>query len=108
MRKAAGVLMIVLGIATMGIFLYGVQPYYSAELKLLVILTTVFVITGGVFCLKRKYWVICVISSVVLCCFSTMLSYVFFPYGLGLYLVVPGGFISLIFVCLRKREWQES
>ena len=106
MRKTAGILMIVLGIAALGIFLYGVQPYYSAELKLIVILTTVFVITGGVFCLRREYWTICFISSLLVPCFVFLLWMWVIPSDLCLFFI-GGGIISAIFVGLRKREWQE-
>jgi hypothetical protein len=104
MRKASGVLMIVLGTATMGIFLYGLQPYYSAELKLIVILTTAFTIAGGVFCLKRKYWTICFISSLLLLYFVVLWGWFLGPL---IYLFIAGGIISAIFVYRRKREWQE-
>ncbi len=107
MRKAAGILMIALGITTMAVFAYGIQPHYSLTLNLLMAFSTVFVIVGGVFCLKRKFWVLCLVSSVVLCWFSIWLWWAFLPYALGIFLAIPGGFISLVFVCLRKGEWHE-
>ncbi len=45
-----------------------------------------FLITGGVFCLRRKRWGLCLASSIL--CLN------------------PIGILSIIFVCLRKREWQ--
>jgi hypothetical protein len=107
MRIAAGILMIVLGTAALGVFLYGVQPYYGAELKLIVILTTVFVITGGVFCLRRTYWTICLISSLLVPCFVFLLWMWVIPSDLCL-LFIAGAVISAILVGLRRREWQET
>ena len=99
-------MMVILGMTTMGIFVYGIQAYYSLALNLHMIFSTVFIITGGVFCLKKKYWIVCLISSLLLPCFLISLWSWFLPYGLGLFFI-PGGIISLIFVCLRKSEWRQ-
>jgi hypothetical protein len=107
MRKAAGILMIILGVAAMGTFVYsGIQARYHLHFSVLMILLSVFVITGGVFCLRRKYWTVCFISSLLLA-FSANLLWAWF-FGLLIYLFMAGGIIPLIFVCLRKREWQEG
>jgi len=106
MRKAAGILMIILGMATIGFFVYGIQPYYGLAFNLLMIFSTVFIITGGVFCLRRKYWIVCFISSLLFPCFVILLWMWILPYGLGLFFI-PGGIISAIFVGLRRREWHE-
>jgi len=111
MRRAAGILMIILGMTMMGFFLYA---YYSGQgsygpgffFPILMIFSTVFIITGGVFCLRRKYWTVCFISSILFPCFAIFLWMWVIPYGLGL-LSIPGGIISAIFVGLRRREWHD-
>ena len=109
MRKAAGILMVIFGVTTMGFFVYGIrtQAYYDYDLafNLLMIFSTIFTITGGVFCLKRKFWIVCLISSALLSYFATFFWLAIIPYISILYFT--GGIIPLIFVCLRKREWQE-
>jgi len=106
MRKAAGIIMIILGVTMMGIFVHrGIQGYYHLTFNLLMGFLHVFVITGGVFCLMRKYWTVCFISSLLLAFSANLLWALFF--GHLIYLFIAGGVIPLIFVCLRKREWQE-
>jgi hypothetical protein len=71
MRIAAGTLMIILG-TIMGTFVALVELTLSegsmnyARFILFPIIPAVFVITGGVFCLKRKDWKLCFTSSLVL------------------------------------------
>lgn len=106
MRRVVGILMIIFGMTTIGIFVYGIQPYYGLTIKLLMIFSTVFIITGGVFCLWRKYWTVCFISSLLLPCFVILL-WGWFIYGFLSWFFIAGGIISAIFVGLRKNEWQE-
>jgi peptidoglycan/LPS O-acetylase OafA/YrhL len=114
MRKAAGILMVVLGLTMMWVYVDAlgrddVDFWLSTKLSftLFVIIGAVFVITGGLFCLKRKYWVLCFISSLF---FN---YYVFIVGGSGIFpdfvvwFLIPLGIVPLIFICLRKREWQE-
>jgi hypothetical protein len=122
MRKAAGILMILFGGATIGIFVlllmrfrYNLLDDFGYEPFIIVIELIVLFITGGVFCLKKKYWALCFTSSVFLhlwVMFSFPLE--FFPYSWLSSLppwfayLSPVGILPLIFICLRKREWQEQ
>ena len=124
MRIAAGILMILYGVKTIGFFVgflsdVGFYDFYgsgySLALSLIVIISAIFIITGGVFCLKRKYWKICFASSLFL------LLYIFFdvlflfrvpfelniPFWVNFPLSLPWVILPLIFVCLKKSEWQE-
>ena len=105
MRRAAGILMITFGGIMTGILVYdGIQVHYHLAFNLPMSSLYVFVITGGFFCLRRKYWKVCFISSLLLIFFTP----VFFPWLLGLsFIFIVGGIIPLIFICLRKSEWQE-
>lgn len=104
MRRAVGILMIISGMTAMGIFVHGIQAYYGLTFNLLMIFSAVFIITGGVFCLRRKYWIVCFISSLLLPCLVFLLWTWVIPSGLGLFFIA-GGIISAIFVYRRKREW---
>jgi hypothetical protein len=119
MRKAAGILMITYGLKAIGFLVgslsdWGFHGYLDA-LGLFVIISTVFIITGGVFCLKRKYWKICFASSLVLLLFMIFDLYSLFPRAamldildrVNMTISLPWGILPQIFVCLRRSEWQE-
>lgn len=119
MRKAAGILLIIFGVATTGIFIfevreigYPVDVYSYSELIIITELLVLF-ITGGVFCLKRKHWVLCLTSSIFLHFFVVVLLPDFFPYSwrnsvpAWFPYLSPVTILPFIFIWLRKREWQE-
>ena len=99
--------MIIFGMTMMGTFVVALSEGgihdYDLPFILFVIISAVFVITGGVFCLKRKYWKLCFTSSLFL---SLFLIFCLFSLPIFIWFLLPGGILSLIFVCLRKREWQ--
>jgi len=106
MRRVVGILMIISGMTAMGIFVHGIQAYYGLRLPfdLLMISSTVFVTVGGVFCLRRKYWIVCFISSVLFPCFVILLWMWVLPGGLS-WSFIWGGIMSAIFVYRRNGEW---
>ena len=110
MRKAAGILMVILGLTIMCRYVDVLgknDVYFELHFTLFVIISAVFVITGGLLCLKRKYWVLCFISSLFFNYFVLLICACdIFPYVLTWFLA-PVGIVPLIFTCLRKREWQE-
>ena len=130
MRITAGILMIIVGSFLLitgvnaSIESIGFGIYDSAFVSsLFIAIFAIFRITGGVFCLKRKYWKVCFASALLLFGFSVYflsafailepapalylpdLSLTLPPYGLILTAVL--GIPPLIFICLRKREWEE-
>ena len=129
MRKTAGFLMILFTVAAISNFMVNLiwlphsackPPYYyfwdiPLYLFLLIAILGAFSITGGVFCLKRKYWTLCFISSLFLH-YWMIVSYGLFFLPLSWYLFInswfmfltPVAILPLIFICLRKREWEES
>ena len=114
MRKAAGILMIIVGIALLVNFVpllieYGIATYDLPFSNLVMVISALFCVTGGVFCLKRKYWGVCFASALLLLVLSVLCSlgneytppsWSWFP--------IPVGILPIIFVCLRRREWQKS
>jgi hypothetical protein len=110
MRIAAGILMIVFGMTMMGMTVdmlikYGIHACDHA-FNLFTIIAAVFFITGGVFCLKRKYWKLCFASSLCLLLFIILVFLLPALFLLTL-VFIPVGILTIIFVCLRKSEWQE-
>jgi len=110
MRKAAGIMMIVLGMGLL-IFLVYILIDYGSDvfgLELFYIIASAFIATGGVFCLVRKMWGVCLGSGLVTVLLGVtslagnpsadnMIGWSFAFLG-----IVP-----IIFVFIRKREWQE-
>ena len=122
MRIAAGILMIIVGIALLGIFIpllseYGIATYDLPFSNLVMIISALFSVTGGVFCLKRKYWKVCFISALLLLVLSALFLFIlsvlcslgseYTPPGWS-WFPIPVGILPIVFVCLRKREWSES
>jgi hypothetical protein len=112
MRIAAGILMVIFGMTTMGMIVdvlieYGTHAY-DLPFNLFIVISAVFITTGGVFCLKRKYWKLCFTSSLFLLLFMILFFFSLPPpiTWVALFLI-PGGILPIIFVCIRKREWQE-
>ncbi len=122
MRKAAGIILIILGVAALSLVIGNVSglitnPYEHfmetpPDYVFIIIATlAVFVIVGGVFCLKKRNWRLCFTSSLFLHFFMTVLIFsnlFFFSWMLPLWLsLIPVWILPLIFICLRKGEWQE-
>ena len=118
LRKAAGILLIIFGVAAIGLSIAtvsGLITYYR-EYNLqtppdyLYIITAtlgVLFITGGVFCLKRKYWGLCFTSSLFLHILMTLSIFLPWTYLWWFYLI-PVWILPLIFISLKKSEWAES
>ena len=119
MRKAAGILLIIFGVVAISLSIVNVsglinhhieyiQPTLPDYLYIIIGTLAVFLITGGVFCLKRKHWRLCFTSSLLLHVFMTLLIFIFrWTFFLWLWLI-PVWILPLIFICLRKSEWSES
>ena len=123
MRQAAGIILIILGVAALSLFIVNVSglitnPYEDfmqtpPDYVFIIIATlAVFFIVGGGFCLKRKNWRLCFTSSLFLHILMTVLIFsqlFFFSWMLPLWLsLIPVWILPLIFICLRKSEWSES
>jgi len=113
MRIAAGGMMTIHGTVLLSLFVYvliqhGI-PVYEYAIDLIMIILAVFIVTGGFFCYKRKYWGLCFTSAslaVLIMIFWLLVS----PYAsnwLAWFFIITMGNLSIIFVWLRKKEWQE-
>ena len=131
MRRAAGILMImycVKAISSLVSRLSAGYTDYEFPYGLIIIIPAVFFVAGGVFCLKKKYWKLCFASSVLLLLFMIFdlnlhfslpvvsapaqsipppPTRLIFPVWVHISLSIPWGILPLIFVCLRRSEWQE-
>jgi hypothetical protein len=113
MRTAAGILMVAFALFLLVEMVSGVGHYefgiYNLVTILLLIIPAAFIFTGGVFCLRKKYWPVCFASALV-----TLLTMVIWLIGHSTgsiqlsWIVSMVGTFPIIFVCLRKKEWSES
>jgi hypothetical protein len=78
----------------------------------------VFILSGAVLCLTRKYWRICFASALlaVLIMGYSVYGFTFFRFPPPsfppvivsyLLLLVVTASLSIVFACIRKRDWQE-
>lgn len=120
MRMAAGILMIILATVLPGIVSMvgeGIMDIRTFDLwfSLFIIISGVLLVTGGVSCLKRRYWRLCFTSALFAIfvmilwvgLFGESLVFSLTWFYINLFFIATG-ILPIIFVRLRKREWRES
>ena len=123
MRKAAGIILIVLGMFTlvgMIIDMTGMNLDVPSSARLSMLMGTVpwgivfggLLIAGGVYCFRRRYWGLCLVSALIeLCLFITPVVGTLLLGGVSalwrMCVMVAGTAVATIFISLRKKEWQE-
>jgi len=124
MRIAAGILMILYGVGTLFVYvgalithvsIFDFDPFAISPFTILFMITAVFIVTGGVFCLTRKYWKLCFASALLAVLMMIFLMPgVFWSWGFPLsapawwmWSLIITGALPIIFVCIKKREWLE-
>ncbi len=136
MRKAAGIILITLGVlfACELIHILAILIMYRFSPLMVVIqrpsfvfllglvAAAAFLITGGIFCLMRKCWRVC-LASASFAVFFAVFNIVYFsalsPFSWGwpwsdyiymgwpIWVMLVAAVISVIFVLRTKKEWQE-
>ena len=77
--------------------LLGILPsWVSSVMFVLSFTAALFAIAGGIFTLQRRHWKVCLAANIP--------SAVFLLLTMGAY--VLAGILPIIFISLRKREWQ--
>ena len=125
MRKAAGIILIIYGAVPLCISVPVILTHLHLPSEpgfvfdIFFPISNAFIVTGGVFCLKRKYWKLCFASALlaVLMMIFYFWSFWGFPPGdldwslwysiIAWDLPIITGALPIIFVCIRKREWQK-
>jgi hypothetical protein len=118
MRKAAGIFMIVVGMALLAlyaglVFEFGIDfsglSFGLFIISLPIIILPALFITGGIVCLKREYCRVC--FSLALLPVVIMFSWVclsrFSPFLAWFWFLIPMGIPAIIFVWLKRRGWQK-
>jgi hypothetical protein len=87
MRQAAGIMLIIFGMFLLNTVVSALRGYgiHVNEIvsNLLMIIPVAFLITGGVFCLMRKYWRVCLASAWLAVFIMLVSSIGSLPPGLG-------------------------
>jgi len=118
MRIAAGIMLIILGMfGLIGLIIIGLGDFRvllsSPPFVLWRIGFGAFFITGGVLCLMRRYWGLC-LASALLALFIGVFSVVepllhgYFLMTWNTWIPILGAVISTMFIALTKKEWQKS
>jgi len=127
MRKAAGIILIALGVSFLWflinvLLVFGIgflivpflpvppQNFIAAIVVLGTIVPAAFYVTGGIFCLRRKYWGVCLASASFAVLFSVVYSAGFsgsnIIRGLINWVMLVAAVVAVVFIVHRKREWQ--
>ena len=121
MRKAAGVILMVLGayfvVGTLVVLILSGIRMIAYGGYMVNMVCGAFAITGGVFCLKRKYWGACLVSG-LLALLTAILPVAeasqrggvllhMMLMNLVIWMLVGGAVVSIIFIIRRKKEWSE-
>jgi hypothetical protein len=129
MRRAAGIILISIGVLFLCdlidvLVVFGISfllvPFYPTYqaipaalfIWLSLVVPVAFHITGGIFCLRRKYWGVCLASALF-----AVFSSIFQPperllrsnisTGWTIWVMLVAAVISVIFIVRTKKEWQE-
>ena len=104
MRRAAGILLMVLGVTSLSTHIFFLSEYdYPLTIGMLMIGWSILALIGGFLCLKRRYWGICLASALFVVVFGIggfSLSSAFS------WFVVVVGIVAAILIALGKKDWQ--
>jgi len=122
MRIAAGIILIILDVFVIRYLMFmfrelmiGVSsiPFSVVLIIISYIVPAVLFAIGGVFCLRRKHWRVC-LASASFAIFMAIFPAVELSVVLGRFtmpwtawFVVIGAVISTVFISLSRKEWQE-
>jgi hypothetical protein len=111
MRKAAGIMLISCGALSLFVYVFvrltHLHIYAFDIYDIFFMIPAAFIVAGGVFCLKRKYWKLCFASALLAVLMMIFWFFGFPPSDWWFWFFIITGTLPIIFVCLRKSEWQE-
>ena len=121
MRIAAGIILIIVGVwGLRGLIILLSElltrisfiPLSVVPTMLWYIVPAAFYITGGIFCLRRKYWRVCLASASFAVLFAgffavgSLLSRYIFA-GWIVWVTLVAAVTSVIFISRKREEWEE-
>jgi hypothetical protein len=110
MRIASGVMLIIVGVYIVvgEITILHVVGSHLFALSVFPIILAALTVVGGVFCIRKRYWVVCLVSSLIPIYFVIRLfviGYRFMPWE---WILPVLAFLPIIFICIRRKEWKET
>jgi hypothetical protein len=123
MRKAAGIILIALGVLFISLLIYtvvglGITTYrapfdgsieglYTGVFIVVFAISAAFHIAGGIFCLWREYWRVCLASA----SFAVFIGFfgvvLFYWIDWPIWVMLVAAVIAVVFILRTKKEWQE-
>ena len=111
MRQAAGIMLIIFGMFLLNTVISVLSDFgvYEYAIDLIMIIPAAFLVTKGIFCLRKKYWRVCFASAWLAVFIMVMWLTGSPPYALDWLSWVFSilGTLPIIFVYLTKKEWKE-
>jgi len=111
MRKAAGILMIIPGAYFMvGSVVLLIQHAIHTDgvgFDMFLMICGAFMVTGGIFCVKKKYWRLCLASASLAIVIAMYMRFTGRSNSIHLleFLLFAFGSLSIIFVYVTRKEW---
>jgi hypothetical protein len=105
MRKAAGVMLMILGVTSLSTYIFFSSVYgYPLTIIMLMTAWSMLALIGGFLCLRRKYWGICLASALFVVVFGVV---GFSSSSAFSWFVIAVGIAATILISLGKKDWQE-
>ena len=121
MRKAAGIILIILSMVSLVGIIISMSEMPSPAFRTMLlwfvsqwIIYGGLLLAGGVFCFNRRYWGLCLVSALL--ALSRMILAAVEPLARGsigyfmdwrIWIMVVGALVATIFISVRKKEWSE-
>ena len=86
--------------------LYRIGSHLFA-LSVFPIILAALIVAGGVFCIRRRYWVVCLVSALIPVYFVIrlfMIEYRFMPWE---WILPVLAILPIIFIGIKRKEWKE-
>jgi uncharacterized membrane protein YqaE (UPF0057 family) len=112
MRKAVGILMIILGILLPGSMIALTEGDLTLDFLfdpfviLVAYIPAIFIVIGGVSCLWKRSWGLCFASALAAISVTVYWAFVFYWLRFA-WVAIATGILPMVFICLRKKEWQK-
>jgi hypothetical protein len=113
MRKAAGAMLIIVGVYMLVgeiTMLYRMGSHLFA-LSVFPIILAALTITGGVFCVRRRYWIVCLVTALIPVYFVITLllskGVVLCRFAAWELILPIVGILPIIFIGFKRKEWKE-
>ena len=109
MRKAAGIMLIIVGMYLLVVEIINLNTMGSHlfRLSVLPIVLAALIVTGGVMCIRKRYWGLCLASALIAVFFVIRLLMIAYRFLTWEWVLPILGILPIIFVCITRKEWKE-